>query len=288
MHFKKITDGSDGEYLNRLPLRHKKTNICTHTNCTKCDSKISGIQQSKHICCTRIEHLSVKVGEEIILDDVNLHIHCGELTAIIGRNGAGKTTFLRTLLNEIPHSGEIHFMKDGCGCTSKPRFGYVPQKLEVAQDSPVSVGDLILSCLSRRPVWLPRRKKDKLLIQEVLSITESQALENKRVCDLSGGEIQRVMLALAIRPLPDILLLDEPVSGVDRAGLAVFYELVSDLRNKHDITILLISHDLDLVAKHANKVVLIDRKVAAQGTPDEVYNSPAFTKIFGTYVGAQE
>ena len=96
------------------------------------------------------------------------------------------------------------------------------------------------------------------------------------------------MLALAIRPLPDILLLDEPVSGVDRAGLAVFYELVSELRNKHDITILLISHDLDLVAKHANKVVLIDRKVAAQGTPDEVYNSSAFTKIFGTYVGAQE
>ncbi len=259
----------------------KESAAHTHEHCTRCEEKKGGFH-GDHICCTRIEHLSVKAGDELILDDINLHIHCGELTAIIGRNGAGKTTFLRTLLNEIPHTGEIHFMKDGCSCTSRPRFGYVPQKLSVSQDSPVSVGDLVLACLTNRPVWFPCRKKDKELVHQVLSATDTEHLANRRVCELSGGEIQRVMLALAIRPLPDILLLDEPVSGVDRTGLAVFYKLVSDLRKKHDITILLISHDLDLVAEYADKVVLIDRKIAAQGSYEQVFHSKDFSRIFGS------
>lgn len=254
-----------------------------HANCNRCSDRSNTLHGNAagHICCTRIEHLSVKSGQEYILEDVNLHIHCGELTAIIGRNGAGKTTFLRTLLDEIPHSGTVHFMKDNCACTSKPRFGYVPQQLAVEQNSPVSVGDLVLACLSRRPVWLPRRKKDVKLIRQVLSSTGTADLADRRVCDLSGGEIQRVMLSLAVNPVPDILLLDEPLSGVDRSGLAGFYALVSDLRRTNDITILLISHDLDLVAKYADKVILIDRGIAAEGTPREVYNSSAFMDLFG-------
>jgi len=266
-------------------LQIKGTNSnCNHHNCSCCTSNLES-KISNHVCCTKIQNLSVKIGNDYILENVNLHIHCGQLTAIIGKNGAGKTTFIRTLLNEIPHTGEIHFMKEGCNCTSKPKFGYVPQKLSVDQNSPISVGDLVLSCISKRPVWLPRRKKDYKLIQEILEVTNTQQLAKTRVCDLSGGEIQRVMLAIAIRPLPDILLLDEPVSGVDRTGLKVFYELVSNLRKKHDITILLISHDLDLVAKYADNVVLIDRGIAADGTPKQVYNSKAFIETFGTYTG---
>lgn len=262
---------------------------CNHSHCSRCSEKSNDFHGNKegHICCTKIEHLSVKSNGEFIIEDINLHIHCGELTAIIGRNGAGKTTFLRTLLDEVPHSGEIHFMKDGKGCTSKPKFGYVPQRLEVAPDSPVSVGDFVLSCLSTRPVWLPRRKKDKNLINQILSVTGTQHLESRRLCELSGGELQRVLLALAINPVPDILLLDEPVSGVDRAGLSVFYELVSELRHSHDITILLISHDLDLIKKHADKVVLIDKKIVAQGTPDEVYLSSTFAEVFGSTGGTE-
>ncbi|MBO5137186.1 MAG: metal ABC transporter ATP-binding protein [Spirochaetaceae bacterium] len=260
---------------------------CTHEHCTRCSQKSNSLHGNKngHICCTKIENLSVKSADHYILENINLHIHCGELTAIIGRNGAGKTTFLRTLLEEVPHTGGIHFMKDGKGCTSKPKFGYVPQKLEVSSDSPVSVGDLVLSCLSKRPVWLPRRKKDKILISDVLSATGVQHLESRRVSDLSGGELQRIMLALAIRPLPDILLLDEPVSGVDRSGLSIFYEIVSQLRHTHDITILLISHDLDLVAKYADKVVLIDRRIVVQGKPEEVYKSDEFIQAFGSRGG---
>lgn len=248
----------------------------------------------EHVCCTRIENLSVRANGETILDDVNLHIHCGELTAIVGRNGAGKTTFLRALLDEIPHTGSITFERErtaagiSVSAQKKPKFGYVPQRLAIAPGSPVSVEDLVLSCVSRYPVWLPRRAKDKARVKKILSATNTQMLAERRAGDLSGGEIQRVMLALAISPLPDILLLDEPVSGVDRNGLKVFYDLVSSLRRDYDITILLVSHDLDLVARHADRVVLIDRGVAASGTVQEVYESKPFIETFGHIVADNE
>lgn len=237
-----------------------------------------------HVCCTQISHLSVKSGNTVILDDVNLHLHCGELTAIVGRNGAGKTTFLKALLGAVPHTGKVLFEGENKAPTDAPRFGYVPQTLSVEAGSPVSVEDLVLSCLSRYPVWLPRRAKDRELVRTVLASSHAEDLAVKKAGDLSGGEIQRVMLALAIHPVPDILLLDEPVSGVDRTGLKMFYELVSQLRRDYDITILLISHDLDLVARHADRVVLIDRGVAAQGTVSEVYNSEPFIETFGHIV----
>lgn len=237
-----------------------------------------------HVCCTQISHLSVKSGSTVILDDVNLHLHCGELTAIVGRNGAGKTTFMKALLGVIPHEGTIRFEGENKTVTDKPRFGYVPQQLAVEAGSPVSVEDLVLACLSRYPVWLPRRPKDRKLVHDVLASVHAESLAEKRAGDLSGGEIQRVMLALAIHPVPEILLLDEPVSGVDRTGLKMFYELVSQLRRDYDITVLLISHDLDLVARHADRVVLIDRGVAAEGSVKDVYSSVPFIETFGHIV----
>ena len=258
----------------------------------------------QHVCCTRIAGLSVIAGNDYILKDINLHIHCGELTAIVGRNGAGKSTFIKPLLNTIPHTGTViyegercagHCGKDRtsdhdryCTChkkipytTTKPVFGYVPQSLSVEQGTPTSVEDLVLSCISRRPAWLPHRKKDKEKVAEILKSTNAHELASRRVCDLSGGELQRVMLALAIHPVPDILLLDEPVSGVDRTGLKSFYQLVSSIRRDYDITILLISHDLDLVARHADRVVFINNSSAIIGRVDEVYANKDFIDVFG-------
>ena len=258
----------------------------------------------QHVCCTRIAGLSVIAGNDYILKDINLHIHCGELTAIVGRNGAGKSTFMKALLNTIPHTGTViyegercagHCGKDRtsdhdryCTChkkipytTTKPVFGYVPQSLSVEQGTPTSVEDLILSCISRRPAWLPHRKKDKEKVAEILKSTNAHELASRRVCDLSGGELQRVMLALAIHPVPDILLLDEPVSGVDRTGLKSFYQLVSSIRRDYDITVLLISHDLDLVARHADRVVFINNSSAIIGRVDEVYANKDFIDVFG-------
>lgn len=265
----------------------------------------------QHVCCTRIAGLSVKAGNDYILKDINLHIHCGELTAIVGRNGAGKSTFMKALLNTIPHTGTViyegercagHCGKDRtsdhdrfCTChkkipytTTKPVFGYVPQSLSVEQGTPTSVEDLVLSCISRRPAWLPHRKKDKEKVAEILKSTNAHELASRRVCDLSGGELQRVMLALAIHPVPDILLLDEPVSGVDRTGLKSFYQLVSSIRRDYDITVLLISHDLDLVAKHADRVVFINNSSAIIGRVDEVYTNRDFIDVFGNVETASD
>jgi len=260
--------------------------------------------REQHVCCTKIEHLTVKAGKETILNDINLSLNCGELTAIIGRNGAGKSTFMKSLLGVMPHTGTITFEGERClgHCnkehtsvhdkfcsvrnteryiTENPTFGYVPQSLSIDPGSPISVEDLILSCTSKRPVWLPRRAKDKQKVIDILSTTNAQDLTQRRVSDLSGGELQRVMLALAINPMPDILLLDEPVSGVDRIGLQSFYELVSSIRRNYDITILLISHDLDLVAKHADRVVFFYNSTASVGTVKEVFKTKQFTEVFG-------
>lgn len=257
-----------------------------------------------HVCCTRIEHVSVKAGSSFILKDINLHLHCGELTAVVGRNGAGKTTFIKALLNMIPHSGRILFegercaekcKKDHtsdhdmfCSCrkkipyrTAKPVFGYVPQLLSVEPGTPVCVEDLVLACVSKKPVWLKHSRHDRERAREILSCTSTQHLAGRKACDLSGGEIQRVMLALAIHPVPDILLLDEPVSGVDRAGLKSFYDLVSSVRRDYDITILLVSHDLDLVARHADRVVFINNAAASSGTVQEMYRKKDFIEVFG-------
>ncbi|MCR5217105.1 metal ABC transporter ATP-binding protein [Treponema sp.] len=255
---------------------------------------MSCILGRQHVCCTKIQNLTVKAGNETILKDLNLHLHCGELTAIVGRNGAGKTTFIKALLDVIPHSGTIIFESDNPQLSKKssshfrktltlkkPRFGYVPQSLSVDQGNPVSVEDLVLSCTSKKPVWLPHSKKDKEMVFDILSSTHAQGLMSRRVCDLSGGELQRIMLALAVNPLPDILLLDEPVSGVDRVGLKSFYEMVSDIRHNYDITILLISHDLDLVAKHADRVVFINNTKASVGKVEEIYSQKDFIEVFG-------
>ncbi len=260
----------------------------------------------KSVCCTRIENLKVKIGKDTILEDINLHLHCGELTAVVGKNGAGKSTFMKALLNVIPHTGRIIFEGEKCNgncgkehtanhsefcniqtstrfVTSKPRFGYVPQSLSVDQDSPVSVEDLVLSCTTKRPVWMRHRKQDREKVLRILATTKAEHLATSRVSTLSGGELQRVMLALAINPLPDILILDEPVSGVDHVGLKHFYELVSSLRRNYDITILLVSHDLDLVAQHADKVIFINDRKAYSGSVEKIYGREDFKEAFGHF-----
>lgn len=235
-------------------------------------------------CCTRIEGFGVTAGRTVILKDVNLHIHCGELTAIIGPNGAGKSTLLKSILGEVRHSGEMSFIscKSGKGRRNgKPVIGYVPQQLDFDKGSPVSVLDLFAACRSKRPVWLgkPQSLRDQLF--ELLDRVNAEHIADRKLGELSGGELQRIMLALALDPVPDILLLDEPVSGVDRKGMELFYNTVSTLRNEYDLSIILISHDLPLVARYADRVVLMNKTILKSGTPGEVFGSEEIKELFG-------
>ena len=230
--------------------------------------------------CIRINHLGVTIGEQQILSDVNLHIHCGTLTVLIGRNGAGKSTLIRAILNDIPHTGSIEFKDRENGHIQKLKIGYVPQNLNIEKSTPVSVYDMIASYQSNRPVFLYKSKKLYQEIKESLKMFEAEHLIDKQVCNLSGGELQRVLLSMAVMDEPNLLLLDEPVSGIDQNGMELFYRNIEYLKENFDLAVLLISHDLDYVRKYADHVVLIDGKVMTQGTPKEVYDSDAFKQVF--------
>ncbi len=231
--------------------------------------------------CLRINRLGVRAGRNELLRDVSLHIHCGELTTVIGRNGAGKSTLLKAILGEIPHTGEIVFRDREDGDIQRLTIGYVPQSLNIDRNSPASVYDLFASYLTNRPVFFYQNKKLKKQLTDQLEVFQAGRLIDQRVGSLSGGELQRVMLAIATLPKPDLLIMDEPVSGIDKNGLDAFYQTVSDLKNKYDMAVLLVSHDLEFVARYADRVVLLDQTVRRNGTVQEVFHSPQFREIFG-------
>ena len=162
-----------------------------------------------HSCCLRVENVSVQIGQDSILKDVNLHVHCGEMVALIGPNGAGKSTFLKAVLGQREYEGVIAFSEPGQR-SKKPRIGYVPQSPNFDPSDPVSVADLFACCMSKRPAFLGLGKSMRELVLECLERVHGEELINKRVGTLSGGELQRVLLALALEPMPNILILDEP------------------------------------------------------------------------------
>ena len=230
--------------------------------------------------CLKINNITVRSGGQTLVEDVSLHAHCGEVTAVIGRNGAGKSTLFKAILGEMPHSGEVIFTgHNGTPSKSKPRIGYVPQSLNMDEGSPATVLDLAVAYTTRWPAFLPIPRRLRRELAAHFAAFDAADLLDKPAGRLSGGEWQRVLLAIATRPHPDMLVLDEPVSGVDEAGLTQFYALLDKLRQQ-DMVILLISHDLNYVRHHADRVVLLDRTVLAKGAPADVFGSDAFAAAF--------
>lgn len=232
------------------------------------------------LCRIELDHVSVVAQGDTLLQDVNLHLHCGQLTALVGPNGAGKTTLVKSLLDQIQHTGAIRHIDDMERTLRSVRTGYVPQQLPFDKMMPVTVNDLIAASLSRRPVWLGVSKKVRESVKNALSLAQAEHLQNRMLGQLSGGELQRVLLAMALTPTPDLLILDEPVSGVDQNGLALFLDTVEQLKRKHHIAILLISHDWSLVRQYADEMVLLNKTVLCDGAPEEVFESDAFREAF--------
>lgn len=233
----------------------------------------------KH-CCTKVVDLKVKLSGNAILDNVSLHVNCGEVVGVVGPNGAGKTTLLRTILGEIPYQGRIMFKVSG-DTSKKPKIGYVPQKLQFDLGSPISVTDLVASAISSSPIWAGVNKALSEKVKGVLSLFAAEKLIKRRIGELSGGELQRVLLAIAMTPEPQLLLLDEPASGVDAKGLYLFYQIVDDLRKKHDIAVILVTHDLAGVSSYVDRLILLNRSVIAEGDPKEVLSDEKLLKAFG-------
>ena len=233
------------------------------------------------LCHIGLEGVSVQRGGQMLLHDVSMHIHCGQLTVLIGQNGAGKTTLIRALLGEVPHGGTIHHVDDHGRDIPHLRTGYVPQHLLFDKEMPMTVEDFMASAFTRRPVWTGVGKKTRQAVRDALKTVEGEALAQRPLGRCSGGELQRVLLALALHPAPDLLVLDEPVSGVDQNGLKMFLDTVLRLKETHHMAILLVSHDLRLVREYADHVVLLDKTVLCQGSAENVFATPEFDAVFG-------
>lgn len=233
------------------------------------------------LCCTKIKNFGVTRGRTEILHDVNIHVHCGELTALIGPNGGGKSTLLKAILGEIPHSGELKFTDAADGKIGRPLIGYVPQRLDFDTGSPISVLDLFLASQTGMPVWLSRSKLLQQRTLDCLDRVQARHLIERRLGNLSGGELQRVLLALALNPIPDLLLLDEPVSGIDQQGMELFYNLVSEIRRHYDLSIILVSHDLNSISRYADRIVILNKTVQCSGAPEEVFSNKKISQLFG-------
>ena len=233
------------------------------------------------LCTININNLSVMSGTGNIIHDINLSFCCGELTALVGKNGAGKTTLIRSVLGELRHTGEIVYKSHDGQIISKPRIGYVPQQLYFDKSTPVTVTDFLSALNTKRPVWLGASAEQKKHIAERLKALACPDVADKKLGNLSGGQLQRVLLAAATDPMPDLLILDEPVSGIDASGLELFYKLVSDLRDNYHMAILLVSHDLPLIKKYADKIIVLDKTVVISGDAEDVFASEKFKAAMG-------
>lgn len=237
------------------------------------------------LCNVEIDGLGVRRGHDTILEDVSFTARCGELTALIGVNGAGKTTLLKAILGEIPHTGAVIYATHDGQKLHRINIGYVPQKLDFDESSPVSVVDFLLAGRTNLPVWLFGRRADRAAIRKALALCGAEELERRTLGELSGGELQRVMLAQALYPVPELLILDEPVSGVDNVGSELFYRLIRSLIEQTHMAVLMVSHDLELMRREANHVVLLNRRVIRSGTPEEVFSSAEYRTMFGGGLG---
>ena len=240
-------------------------------------------------CCLRLVDFGVVFQGRAVLEGINLHMHCGELTSLIGPNGAGKTTLLRSMVGELPHTGTLRYIHQGQVESRKPlRIGYVPQKLELDRTSPTTVLDMFAGAMSRWPLWLGTRRAVRGEALEKLGMVGAGSLLDRRISEISVGQLQCVMLALALTPVPELLLLDEPVAALDQGGMERFYQTVSRLRTEYDLSILLVSHDLTAAAQFADRMILLNRSVLCDGLPREVLMNPLIPQTFGFGFTEQE
>lgn len=220
---------------------------------------------SEHQPLVKLENINLSYGRNHVLQDITTELHKGCITTLIGPNGAGKTSLVRVVLGLLkPQSGSL-WKEKGL------RIGYMPQKLHIDQTFPLTVERFLMTAQCR----------DHRLIHSALENVSAEKLLKQSIHGLSGGEMQRVLLARALLRDPHLLVLDEPVQGVDINGQLELYNLISDIRDARNCGVLMVSHDLHLVMAATDHVVCINHHICCSGHPEHVTNDPSFTELFG-------
>lgn len=213
-----------------------------------------------------VRDLSIRLGGTTVLSGVNVTIEPGEIITVVGPNGSGKSSFLRTLIGAVgPASGTI---------TTKPglKIGYVPQKLAIDRSLPLSV---------ERFLGLPRRIP-RAQARAALEQAGVPDLGRRQIGDLSGGQLQRVLLARALLEGPDLLLLDEATQGLDQPGAAAFYRRIETVRQEMGCAVVMVSHDLHVVMAASDRVLCMNGHICCEGAPEIVASAPEYRALFGT------
>ena len=214
-----------------------------------------------------IRNLTVRKGGVPILEGVDADIRCGEVTALVGPNGAGKTTLLQAILGQVPYTGEIRFCRAQEHGEGEPRIGYVPQHLPLDRDAPVTVLDFFALSSQRRPVFLGSSRKTRAAARECLERAGVAHLLRRPLGRLSGGELQRVLFALALRDDPDILLLDEPSEGLAPLIVREIGTTLQALKAQR-LSLLLVEQNYHLALRVADRVYVMNKgQIVYQGTP---------------------
>ena len=226
-------------------------------------------RESHHMSLVAVEDITVGYGADTVLAHVSLSIQPGEIVTIVGPNGSGKTTLLRALIGAVrPASGQI---------THKPglRIGYVPQKLHIDPTLPMTVLRFL-----RLPGGIARSDCTAALARAGVP-----DLSGRQMSELSGGQMQRVLLARALINDPEILLLDEATQGLDQPGSAAFYRQIEDVRKEIGCAVLMISHELHVVMSASDRVICLNGHVCCEGTPEIVSAAPEYRALFGSGTG---
>jgi len=212
-----------------------------------------------------LRDVGVRRGREVLLAGVSFAVRRGSIHVVVGPNGAGKSTLLAAILGQIPFSGSIVAAFRGAG-----RIGYLPQSFAVDRTLPVTVTDFLALARQRRPVCFGVERSARQRIETLLSRVGLSGLGERPLSVLSGGELRRVLLANAIDPSPELLLLDEPASGLDEVAIGRMEQILLALQREAGLSILMVSHDLAQVRRLADRVTLLNRRVERDGPPAEV------------------
>lgn len=217
--------------------------------------------------------VNVILNAHHILEGITFDIEPGEIAAIIGPNGSGKTTLLKTLLGLVPYEGEITIAGSSPARlhTVASKIGYVPQRLEFDRTMPITVHELFAIHL----------RKGARIPTQTLKVVGVDRLLERKLGVLSGGEFQRVLLALALLNDPEILFLDEPAASVDIEGAAEIYQLITTLRKERLLTILIVSHDVDVVFRYADKVLCVNHRLLCKGAPQDALTAKVMEELYG-------
>ena len=212
-----------------------------------------------------ISNLEIKYGSKKVLQNINLSLNTGEIVTIVGPNGSGKTSLFKAIIGSIPYSnGKIRI---------KPniRVGYVPQQLKVDQTLPITVERFLKLAI-----------RDYNNTEKIAAFLGSENIFKEQINNLSGGQMQRVLLARALINEPEVLLLDEATRGLDQPGIAAFYKKIENISKKTNCAVLMISHDLHVVMKASDRVICVNGHICCEGTPESVATSPEYKTLFGS------